>query len=88
LLTASIDETIASSPEPRFEHVTGVPHQTNSFDCGVYVLAFTEALAGVFAQSSHCGSGSDLAAVTPDFVSAMRVKIRELAYRLGSSAKQ
>lgn len=75
-------------PTVSFVHRTDTPHQINSFDCGMYVLALTDLLARSFATDGL--PATDLSSVTPALVTAKRGEllalVRRLAARDGTAA--
>lgn len=60
--------------------VIDCPQQDNGYDCGMYVLAFTELIAQHLADSLHSGHGHasiNFASITPAFVSDMRKRVKQ-----------
>jgi Ulp1 family protease len=62
--------------------VRSVPQQTNSSDCGVYVLAFSEQLARTLQRGRDPWAPDALRPVTPGFVRALRTELRGRIDRL------
>ncbi|GAU99380.1 hypothetical protein RvY_10396 [Ramazzottius varieornatus] len=69
--TANQMEKVLNAPErPNFESIE-VPPQHNGYDCGMYVMCFSELLCHQYLSNSKV----DLSSVTPEFVAEKRQKI-------------
>lgn len=55
------------------------PQQTNSYDCGVYVIIITELLCKEYSSSRNASCISD---ITPSDIMAKRTELKELVYKL------
>jgi len=66
--------------EPSFTEMPVVPQQTNSHDCGVYVICVAAHL-GSHHSGENIGNMSDV--ITPNFVKKKRQEVKELILSLG-----
>ncbi|XP_055338394.1 sentrin-specific protease 8-like [Paramacrobiotus metropolitanus] len=76
-VAAIMEKALGILERPKFQYLD-VPQQANGFDCGMYVICFSEALAASYIK----GTPQQLEHITPSFVAEKRKKIRDLIWHL------
>ncbi|OQV18377.1 putative Sentrin-specific protease 8 [Hypsibius exemplaris] len=77
-LAGVMGAALGVSDKPAFAQRRDVPQQHNGFDCGMYVMCFSELLCGQYLEDRAV----DLSDVTAEFVARKRRKVYDLIIHL------
>lgn len=64
----------------KFEEFSKTPQQTNTFDCGMYLVAFSEAI--LKSLVTKCQDIFEFSVITPKFISELRKQFHDLIFEL------